>query len=114
MSIGIDLERFEYFKDAEFRSVEIVSPTQIKLTFAVQDKARAYDWITMEFSFSGVSDAKLIENSKLNFIDMQDGITILKDKVFAFTIGEYNSITNMKDSIFYIIADNIKQTQGQF
>ena len=114
MSIGIDLERFEHFKDAEFRTVEIVSPTQMKLIFGVQDKARAYDWITMEFSFSGVSDAKLIEDSKLKFVDMEDGITILQDKVLVFAIGEYNSITNIKDSIFYIIADDIKYTQGEF
>jgi len=114
LSIGIDLERFEHFKDAEFRSVEVISATQMKLIFGVQDKARAYDWITMEFNFSGVSDAKLIEDSKLKFVDMEDGITILQDKVLVFAIGEYNSITNIKDSIFYIIADNIKYTQGEF
>lgn len=114
MSIGIDLERFEHFKDAEFRSVEIISSTQVKLIFAVQDKARAYDWITMEFDFYGVSDAKLIQDTKLQFIDTSDGISIFKDKLFSFTIGEYNNIKNMKDSIFYIQADDIKYTQGNF
>ena len=53
LSIGIDLERFEHFKDAEFRSVAVISATQIKLIFAVQDKARAYDWITMSLIFMG-------------------------------------------------------------
>ena len=114
MSIGIDLERFEHFKDAEFRSVEIISSTQIKLIFAVQDKARAYDWITMELNFHGIKDAKLIEDTKLNFIDMNDGITILKDTLFSFAIGEYNNIQNMNNSIFYIQADDIKYTQGTF
>jgi len=114
LPIGIDLERFEHFKNAEFRSIEVISATQIKLIFGVQDKARAYDWIAMEFSFSGVSDAKLIEDSKLKFVDMEDGITILQDNVLVFAIGEYNSITNIKDSIFYIIADDIKYTQGGF
>ena len=114
MPIGIDLERFEHFKDAEFRSVEVISATQMKLIFGVQDKARAYDWIAMEFSFSGVSDAKLIEDSKLKFVDMEDGITIIKDKIFAFAIGKYTNITNIKDSVFYIIADTIKYTQGEF
>jgi hypothetical protein len=114
LSIGIDLERFEHFKDAEFRSAEIISATHIKLTFGVQDKARAYDWITMVFDFHGVSDAKLIEDTKIDFIDMSDGISILKDRLFSFAIGEYNNITNINDSIFYIKADDIKYTQGQF
>ncbi len=114
MSIGIDLERFEHFKDAEFRSVEILSPQHIKLHFAVQDKARAYDWIGMAFDFYGVKDAKLVDETKLQFIDMSEGITIRKDKFFLFAIGEYNSGTNIKDSIFYIKADDIKYTQGSF
>jgi hypothetical protein len=113
LSIGIDLERFEHFKDAEFRSIEIVSATQIKLIFGIQDKARAYDWITMELDFHGVSDAKLIEDSKLNFIDMSDGVSVIKNNFEAFAIGEYN-ITNIHDSLFYIKADYIKYTQGQF
>jgi len=114
LSIGIDLERFEHFKDAEFRSVAVISATQIKLIFAVQDKARAYDWITMEFNFYGVSNAKLIEDSKLDFIDMSDGITILKDNLFLFAIGEYNNSMYANDSIFYIKADDIKYKEGQF
>jgi len=114
LSIGIDLERFEHFKDAEFRSVQIISATQIKLIFAVQDKARAYDWITMELDFYGVSDAKLIEDTKLSFIDMSDGISIFKDTLFLFAIGEYNNSTNINDSLFYIKADNIKYKEGSF
>ena len=113
MSIGIDLERFEHFKGAEFRSVEIISATHIKLIFGVQDKARAYDWITMEFDFYGVKDAKLIEDSKLNFVDMSDGITLIKDTLLSFAIGEYNN-TNIHDAIFYVKADDVKYTQGQF
>ena len=114
MSIGIDLERFEHFKDAEFRSVTIISASQIQLIFAVQDKARAYDWISMEFNFYGVKDAKLIEDKKLAFIDMSEGISILKEELFSFAIGEYNNFQNMKNSIFYIQAENIKYTQGSF
>ena len=114
MSIGIDLERFEHFKDAEFRSVTIISASQIQLIFAVQDKARAYDWISMEFDFYGVKDAKLMEDKKLAFIDMSEGISILKKELFSFAIGEYNNLQNMKNSIFYIQAENIKYTQGSF
>jgi len=114
LSIGIDLERFEHFKDAEFRSVEIISPTQVKLIFAVQDKARAYDWITMELHFYGVKDAKLLEERKLHLIDMSDGVTIHKGTLFSFAIGEYNNIKNMNSSLFYIQADDIKYTQGNF
>ena len=54
-------ERFSHFKDAEFRSLNIISPLHIQTTFAVQDSARAYDWITITLEFNGVSDARLLE-----------------------------------------------------
>jgi len=112
--LSIDLERFEHFKDAEFRSLELLNATEIKLTFAVQDKARAYDWITVEFHFTGVSDAKLLDDSKFSLVDMSDGISIFQDSLEVFAIGEYNNTTNAKDSLFYIFAQNIKAHEGEF
>ena len=60
------LKRFGNFVDGEIRSVDIVSPTQMKLILAGQDEARGFDWLTIEFLFDGVSDAKLIDSSKYN------------------------------------------------
>ena len=115
MSIGIDLDRFEHFRDAEWRLLEALSPTEIKVVFAVQDKARAFDWITIHLEFNGVSDAKLIESSKLSFIDMSEGVSITyKDNKFYFCIGRCDNTSSIKDSMCYIKSSFIKYKQGSF
>jgi hypothetical protein len=109
------LERFDNFKDAEFRTLEIISASQIKLTLATQDKARAFDWISLELLFSGVVDAKLPQNNKLHLIDLSDGISIINENnMFAFAIGACYNISTVKNSIFYIVADSLKYKEGSF
>ena len=108
------LKRFNHFKDAEFRSLEILSPTAMKIVFATQDEARAFDWLTIEFEITGIIDAKILEDSKLRLVDMQDGISLLKeDTKLTLCIGQYNMAT-IQDSISYIIASDIKYNEGQF
>ena len=109
------LKRFDNFKDAEFRSLEVISATKIQAIFAGQDSARDFDWVSMKLEFNGVSDAKLSENSKLSLVDMSYGINIIfnNDK-FAFCLGECYNMSNIKNSICFIIADNIKYEEGLF
>ena len=109
------LKRFGNFVDAEIRSIDILSPTSMKLTLAGQDGARSFDWITIELEFDGVSDARLIDNSKLALLDMQNGISLLhEDSNFYFAIYNYNSTSNIKDSISYIISSSLKYQEGAF
>jgi hypothetical protein len=113
--LSIDLERFDNFKDAELRLVEVVSPDHVKVTFAVQDKARDFDWITLTLDFTGIVDARLPQENQLQFIDMSDGVNIIKDdNNFAFVIGECYNISTVKNSILYIIAKNLKTHEGLF
>lgn len=115
MSIGIDLDRFCSFRDAEFRSLEIVSPLQVKLLFATQDSARDFDWITIELEFTGVSDARLLQQHQLSLVDLNYGITILKEEnIFAFAIGECYNLAAIKNSSCYIIASSFKYKEGLF
>ena len=115
MSIGIDLERFNHFKDSEWRLLELLSPTEIRAVFAVQDAARAFDWITVAFTFRGVSDARLLDGNKISHVDMSDGINIIKDGTsFAFGIGECYNIDTIKNSSCYIISNDIKYEEGLF
>jgi len=109
------LERFNNFKDAEFRSLEVSSATSMKIIFATQDAARAFDWLTIELEFSGVSDAKLLDENRLAHVDMEDGITLLSTQSgVSFAIGKYKSQSAIKDSISYIIANSVKYHEGQF
>jgi hypothetical protein len=109
------LQRFDNFRDAEFRSAEVISPTNISVTLATQDGARAFDWITITLAFEGVSDAKLIETNKLAFIDMSDGISLIPEtNQIAFSIGSYNDINAIKNANLFVISNSLKYQEGQF
>ena len=109
------VERFSSFKDAELRSLEIISPLQMKITFAVQDSTRAYDWITVALEFNSIVDARLLNDNSLGLVDMSDGVNIIKDEnLFAFGIGECYNISTIKSSICYIIAKSLKYQEGLF
>jgi len=109
------LERFNYFKDAECRSLEILSANLMQLTLATQDSARAFDWITVTFEFSGIEDARLLQENQLSLVDMSDGITIMKsEQKFAFALGECYNISAITNSSCYLLVNSIKYQEGQF
>ena len=109
------LNRFGNFIDAELRHIEIISPTTIKISLAGQDSARGFDWISIDLEFSGVSDARLLDNSKLTHIDMSSGINILfEDKSYIFGVGEDKKVSNLKNSICQITSSSLKYQEGLF
>ena len=109
------LERFDSFKDAEFRSVEVLSATSMKIVFATQDRARAFDWLCIELEFTGVSDARLLDAAKLPHVDMNDGVSLIKESDnIAFSVGRYNNVTSSKNSICYIVASSVKYNEAAF
>jgi len=109
------LERFDDFKGSEVRSVEIISPKEIEITFALQDRARGYDWITLTLLFSDVLDAKLLESNKLGYVDMSDGVSILyENALFHFALGSYKTDISIKDALLFIVSKNIKYSEGAF
>jgi len=109
------LERFDNFKDAEFRSIDIISPTQISVLFAVQDSARGFDWLTIRLEFNGVSDAKLLDTNKFSLADMSDGISLFNyNSTFYFALGNYSNENNFTNSNCYVRAQSVKYEEGSF
>ncbi|WP_324171758.1 hypothetical protein [Sulfurimonas sp.] len=109
------LKRFGNFIDGEIRSIDIISPTIIKVTMAAQDSARGFDWLSINLEFSNIIDAKLIENSKLSLLDTSEGLALFfQDDCFAFSISNYTNLENVKNSLFYIISSNIKYEEDLF
>ncbi len=109
------LKRFDNFKNSELRSIEVISPTTMLVTLAGQDGARDFDWITVTLELSGVSDARLLDNTKLSFIDMSIGVSIINDEnVLAFAIGECYNLSSIKNSSCYIVGLNLKYEEGLF
>ena len=113
--INTFLKRFGNFVDAELHSIEIVSPTALRVTLNMQDSARAFDWVTLVLEFSGVSDAKVPESPKLPNIDMSDGITLLfAENSFTFALGAYNAPLAAVNSICHVKATSLKYKETSF
>ena len=108
------IQRFNNFKNGEFRSLEVISPTTMKVVLAGQDETRAFDWISLELEFNGVSDARLLDSAKLHLVDMSEGINLIYDRNFAFAVGEYNNLSNIKDSACYIVCRDLKYKESKF
>ena len=70
------LERFEHVRGGEIVSFQIITPTSFKITLTAQDKNRAFDWVNLNLELSGVTDAKLLDDSALRALDMEEGINI--------------------------------------
>jgi len=109
------LERFDSFRDSEIRSLEILNPSEMRITLTAQDSARAHDWITLSLEFSGIEDAKLLPDQQLNYVDMSEGITLMyESQSFAFAVTECYNISTIKSAPLYIIAKSLKYQEGQF
>ena len=113
--IPIFLERFDNFINAEIESAEILSATEIKITMKLQDRARAFDWISLSFIFSDVVDAQIPQESHLSFVDMSEGGSLLwSEQMFAFASSECYNATSVKNSSLYIISKSLKYEENQF
>jgi len=100
------LDRIDFARQGEIRSLTPLSPTSITIRFSVQDSARGYDWIDVLFKVDGVTNAKLVSDNVLSSLDMSDGITVeLTPLHNALTIGSYNG--RAKEAPLYIIGASI-------
>jgi hypothetical protein len=54
----------------------MITPTSFKITLTAQDKNRAFDWVNINLEFSGVKDAKLLDDHSLKAVDMEQGVNI--------------------------------------
>jgi len=107
--------RFGNFVDAEIRSIDTISATTLIVTIACQDTARGFDWLTLNIEFSNVLDARLLDKSKLVYVDMSDGANmIFEDASFAFGVGNCQSISNVKSSSMFIISSSVKYEENSF
>ncbi len=109
------VKRFGNFVDAEIRAVEVLSPRAMKVVIACQDSARGFDWLTISLEFNNITDARLIDDSKLSLIDMNDGMSLIyENSDFAWSIGNYHNLSGMKNATSYIISSSIKYEEGLF
>jgi len=99
------LYRFDNFLGANIKDISVIDSTTIEMSLEAQDRALGFDWVELTLSFSGVSDARLVDNSKLEFLDMSEGIALRADSSFEFAIGSY---TDIKSASCFIVATSLK------
>lgn len=100
------LERIDFARQGEIRSLTPLSPTSIEIRFSVQDIARGYDWIDVLFRIEGVNDAKLVSDNVLRSLDMSEGITVdITPNSAALAIGSYSG--RCDEAPFYILGTSI-------
>ena len=108
------LYRFENFVNSELNEIDIITPTSIKLMISTQDRQRSFDWIGLDFLFEEVVEANLVENDKLKYIDMDDGLSIIYENgLFYFMIGDYKTVNGTKDALCYIVSKSLKYREAE-
>jgi len=100
------LQRFDNFINAEFRGIDIISPSTMRMSLATQDTSREFDWVTIHLELTGVSDASLINNTQLTHVNMSEGISI--------TNKDDDIILKVNSSTLFVRCVNIKYEEGEF
>lgn len=109
------LERILNGTDAELRSITVLGPTTMQLRMSVQDKNRGFDWLDIIFEVNGITNAQLLDDTKLAYVDMSEGISILYDgDNVGLGVGEYTSLAALESSTLFFIGSGIKYAETDF
>ena len=109
------LTRIDNAIDGELISVVMNNPQSFTVEFSVQDKNRGYDWINIAFEVDGVIDAKLIDDSKLSFVDLSDGISLIYEEgKLLLAVGSYNTLQSAKSATLYLEGTTLKYEERPF
>ena len=106
------LSRFNNLRGGELGKVSIISPTTISVRLSVQDETREFDWIDIAFEVAGITDAKMISDSALKAVNMENGaiIEINTDEVkLAFGVEE-----DIYSAPLYLIGTSLKYEELAF
>lgn len=105
-SLNSLLERIDFARQGEVRSITPLSATSIDIRFSVQDIARGFDWIDVMLRIEGVRDAKLVSDTILKTLDMSEGITAeINTNGCAIGIGRYNG--RVSEAPCYILGTSM-------
>ncbi len=108
-------KRFDKAINGELRTLRVTDPTTMILRVSVQDEGRAFDWIDLELEVSGVSDALLVDENRLSFLDMSEGISILfEDANVIVCVGNYSSFDAAHNAPLFIRGSALKYQENNF
>ena len=101
------LEKYDYFRAAQIRSIEPTSDSSKMLTLVIQDdEGEDTDIICIEFK--DIKSSKILINSVLPMLDMMGGISLVKEKnLYGFALGRDTAMLHVQNAPLYIIAADI-------
>ncbi|CAA6811749.1 MAG: Unknown protein [uncultured Sulfurovum sp.] len=107
------LEKYDYFRAAQLRSINPTSESSKILTLVIQDdEGEDTDRITIEFK--DIKSSKILVNSVLPMLDMMGGISLIKENnLYGFSLGRDTAMLHVQNAPLYIIASDITITEAQ-
>ena len=101
------LEKYEYFRDAQIRSIQKPTDASAIVTIVVQDdEGEDINSVTLEFN--DIKESRILVNHVLPFLDMMSGITLIKENDFyGFAVGSGSAMLNIHNAPMYIIASGL-------
>ncbi len=101
------LEKYDYFRAAQIRSIEPTSESSKILTLVVQDD-EGEDSDIVRIEFKDIKSSKILVNSILPMLDMMDGISlIVENNLYGFALGRDTAMLHVQNAPLYIIASEI-------
>ena len=102
------LEKYDNFRYAQLRSIQQLSDGSKIVTIVVQDDD-GEDTDSVEIEFNNISNSKILIDSVLSFLDMGDGVSILKENnLYGFSVGNASAMLNIHHSPLFIIASEME------
>ncbi len=107
--------RFDYAINGVLHAITVIDPKTMIVRLSVQDEARGFDWIDLELQISGVSDARLIDDEKLKYVDMSEGMTMLYENgEVVIAVGEYDYMEAALHAPLFIRGSALKYQENTF
>lgn len=101
------LEKYNYFRDAQIRSIKSLSDSSKIVTLVIQDDD-GEDLNTVNIEFHDVKESKILINSVLPMLDMMSGISIVKEHgLYGFAPGSGTAMFHVHSAPMYIVASEV-------
>ena len=105
------LEKYDYFRAAQIRSIEATSDSSKILTMVIQDDD-GEDTDIVSIEFKDIKSSKILINSVLAFLDMMGGISLVKENdLYGFALGRGTAMLHVQSAPLYIIASDISVSE---
>lgn len=102
------LEKYNYFKAAQMRSIKNISEGAKEVTIVLQDDD-GEDEGSVTLRFEQIQESRILDNSVLAFMDMMSGITLVKEhELYGFALGQGSAMLHVHNAPLFIIAKHVE------